>query len=387
MNRITSIDFARGLVMVIMALDHTRDLVHVSATTADPLDLQTTHPALFFTRWITHLCAPIFVFLSGTSAYLSAQNSGDPVANRWFQLKRGLWLIFLNFTLVNFGIFMDPHFGILFHQVISAIGFGFVFLALLMGLPARTLGMIGLIIVAGHHLVQGIQWAPGSAAQFIWSFLFNAGAVPLGPDRLFVAGYAIIPWLGIMLCGYATGVLFQRSSADRRALFLKIGLGALVLFVALRTWNIYGDAAHWVPQKDLVFSALSFINLSKYPPSFQYALVMLGLLFVGLWAFDQTQNRFTQLISVYGKVPLLYYLVHWFVIHFFLAAVLLAQGYTWADMDFSGFNFGRPKSGGGLELGGVYAVWLSVVALLYPVCQWFWAYKSSHREKTWLRYL
>ncbi len=387
MKRISSIDFVRGLVMIIMALDHIRDIIHISATSQDPTNLETTTPALFMTRWITHLCAPTFVFLSGTSAYLSMKNQADFNKNRHFLFKRGLWLVFLNFTLVNFGIFFDIKFSVLFSQVIAAIGFGFIGLALLLKLSARQLGILGLIIILGHDLFNGVSFARGTVLDVLWSFLMGSNFYQISPHLALLVTYPYIPWLGILLAGYSCGELFNRPSENRKKLFFQIGLGALALFVALRTFNIYGDISHWSFQKNGLFSFFSFINVSKYPPSLLYTLATLGISFLLLSAFDSIQNKATDIVSVYGKVPLFYYILHWFVIHAVAFSVFSIQGYHWSDFQFDGFGFGRPKDVGGLNLLGIYVAWLGIVAFLYPFCNWYSNYKMAHKEKTWLRYL
>lgn len=372
--------------MIIMALDHVRDLVMVS-TSPDPTDLANTTPTLFMTRWITHLCAPTFVFLSGTSAYLSLKNQTDFSASRRFLFTRGMWLVLLNFTIVNLGIFFDVRFSILFSQVIAAIGFGFIGLALLLRFSTRTLSIVGLIIIFCHDLFQGISFAKGGLLDVIWSLLMGVGFYPVTPHFTFFTTYPYIPWLGIMLAGYGCGELFMLSSEKRKKLFLQIGMGALAVFVLLRTFNIYGDPAPWSFQKTGVFNVLSFINTSKYPPSLLYTLMTLGIMFLLLSAFDALQNTLTDIISIYGKVPLFYYLVHWYLIHVLTMIVFFAQGYHWSDFQYEGFSLGRPKDGGGLNLVGTYLLWITVVTLLYPLCRWYSVYKMQHKEIKWLRFL
>lgn len=386
MKRIQSIDFVRGLVMIIMALDHVRDLIMVT-TSPDPTDLANTTPTLFMTRWITHLCAPTFVFLSGTSAYLSLKNHADLSKSRRFLLTRGFWLVLLNFTIVNFGIFFDVHFSVLFSQVIAAIGVGFIGLALLLPLSMRTLSILGLIIIFGHDLFQGVSFPNNAPFNVVWSLLMGVGFYPVTPHFTFFTTYSYIPWLGIMLAGYSCGELFMLPSEKRKKLFLKIGIGALTLFALIRTFNIYGDPSHWSFQKNGVFSLLSFINTSKYPPSLLYTLMTLGILFLLLSAFDTVQNKITDLVSIYGKVPLFFYLIHWFVIHICTMFIFFMQGYHWSDLQFEGFSFGRPKDGGGFDLLGTYLLWIFVVTLLYPLCRWYSVYKMQHKDIVWLRYL
>ncbi len=373
--------------MIIMALDHVRDLIMVTSAPQDPTNLETTTPALFMTRWVTHLCAPTFVFLSGTSAYLSLKNQTNFNASRRFLLTRGLWLVFLNFTINNFSIFFDIHFSVLFSQVLAVIGFGFIGLALLLKLSPRTLGILGLLIIFGHDLFVGISFPKNMPLDMVWSLLMNPNFYQITPKFAFLITYPIIPWLGILLAGFGCGELMYRPAENRKRLFLQIGLGALALFIAIRTFNIYGDVSHWTFQKDGIFSFLSFINTSKYPPSLLFTLMTLGISFLLLSTFDTFQNRVTDIISIYGKVPLFYYLIHWFIIHFVAITVFFMQGYHWSDLQFEGFGFARPKDGGGFELLGVYMTWLSIVVFLYPICYWYSAYKMLHKEKWWLRYL
>lgn len=387
MNRIYSIDFVRGLVMVIMALDHTRDLMHLTGPTQDPSNLATTTPILFFTRWITHLCAPTFVFLSGASAYLSVQKQGNIRESRRFLFSRGLWLIILEFTVINFLLWTDIHFRILVTQVIAAIGFGLIVLGALSKVSAKTIGIIGLVIVFGHNLLAGIAFPDHPVQQFFWSLFFNLGVFPVTPNFTFAVLYPLIPWLGILLCGFAAGALFNLPDAKRKKTLLQIGLASLTLFVALRSYNIYGNPANWSLQKDPVFSLLSFINTSKYPPSLQFDLMTLGIMFLMLYAADGIKNKFINLISVFGKVPLFYYLAHWVLVHSAMFIMVFLQGFQWSDLQFGPFLFGRPAEGSGVGLGGVYAIWVSIVLLLYPLCKWYGNYKAVHKEKAWLRYL
>jgi uncharacterized membrane protein len=375
--------------MVIMALDHTRDLMHVSALTQDPVDLSTTTPGLFATRWITHLCAPTFVFLAGVSAFLSHRQQGDLASTRRFLVTRGLWLIVLEYTVVNFGIWFDPLWRVLLSQVIAAIGFGFVVLSLLLRLPTRTVGLLGLIVVCGHNLLADVSFPPGSVAAVVWGVLFKLSFFQVTPGFAFFINYPFIPWLGIMLAGYGFGQVFLQASDSRRKTLFFSGLGALSLFVALRIFNIYGDPAHWSPQRDGVFSLLSFINLTKYPPSLLYVCATLGLSFLLLRWADGRDNFFTRAISVYGKVPLFYYVIHWYVLHTLMLALLYAQGFAWSDLNFGPFGLGRPQPniGSGVGLGTTYAIWAAVVLALFPLCRWYGRYKAQHPEKWWLRYL
>ncbi len=268
--------------MVIMALDHVRDLMHVHSITQSPTNLETTTPILFFTRWITYLCAPTFVFLAGTSAYLAFKKSSSISLSRNFLVKRGLYLIVLEFIVVNFALFFDPLFHTLLFEVIAAIGFGFIILGLILKASVKTIGIIGLVILFCHNLVPLIPLPENSIAKTILAFLFNQTAVPVFSNRVFVMAYPPIPWLGIMLMGFASGKFFEYTIEKRKSLFIKLGFLALFLFITIRLINMYGDPVPWSSQKTADFTFLSFMNVTKYPPSLLFSLVTLGILFVML---------------------------------------------------------------------------------------------------------
>lgn len=426
MKRIPSIDFARGLVMIIMALDHTRDFLHVDSPAQDPTNLATTTPALFLTRWVTHFCAPTFVFLAGMSAYLSRKRgaevgkpergvdargkngSGDGKrvadvaegkqpfdAEEWQQrvrenrrllLSRGIWLVVLEFTLVNFALWADIHFRTLIFEVIGTIGCGFIILSLLYHVSPKVLGILGLVLISGLGLLSGAMLPGGTLVQFAGSLLMGPGVFPLGPHRLLIVAYPILPWLGIMLAGYRCGQLFELPAAARKKLFTRIGWTALALFIFLRTANVYGNPTPWTPQKNAFLTFLSFINYSKYPPSLSFDLVTLGSLLLLLAFSEGKENRFTKFATVYGKVPLFYFVMHMYVIHFLMFVMVFGQGFRPADLVFVPAKFGRPAGGSGLTLPWIYLVWLAVVGGMYPLCRWYGRYKAAHPERKWLRY-
>ncbi len=374
MKRIHSIDLTRGIVMIIMALDHVRDLLHVNAITQSPTNLATTTPALFITRWVTHLCAPVFVFLSGTSVYLTLQRSADLKGNRRFLQKRGLYLIVLELTLMNFGLFFDPGFHILIFAVIAAIGFGFIMLGLMSKWTPKTIAVIRLSRIFLHHLLAVVPFGKDSIIAAIINPFFGTAAVPVAGRTLLMA-YPPIPWLGIMLVGYATGKSFQWEAARRKHLFIKTGAAALALFILLRSINIYGDPVQWQPQKNTIYTILSFINITKYPPSLQFSLAMLGIMFLILAVAGNARGRIAGIITTYGKVPLFYYILHFYLIHIILIGVLLAQDISWQQMEFATGAFGRPRNiTTGISLWQVYLVWIIVVAMLYKPCAWYGRY-------------
>lgn len=405
MNRISTIDVMRGLVMVVMALDHVRDLFHLPALTQNPTDLATTTAPIFLTRWITHLCAPTFVFLSGTSAYLSLRKGNNdaarpnaarpnrtgapaarPIAARYFLFRRGVVLILLEITVINFALWFDIQFRSLLLQVIYAIGGGLMLVSLLARLPVKWLGVLGLIIVFGHDALRVVPPFADPTARFLSALLFRVDAFSFSPSFTLVVGYPLIPWLGIMLLGYACGPLLEQPMVRRRPVLLRSGLAAIGLFVLLRFVNGYGDAVPWSVQKTELFTVLSFINVSKYPPSLLYSLLLPGIMLVGLSVADGANNVVTRWLTVYGKVPLFYYIIHWYVIHLSLNIMILLQGYRWADIPTGTLNFGRPADAG-LSLGSVYLVWLGLIAALYPLCRWYGSYKVAHPEIGWLRYI
>ncbi|MEO6040215.1 MAG: heparan-alpha-glucosaminide N-acetyltransferase domain-containing protein, partial [Saprospiraceae bacterium] len=248
------------------------------------------------------------------------------------------------------------------------------------------LGIAGLAIIFGHNLLQGVSFA-GQPAQFLWAVLFRLQLFSVTPNFTFMVLYPLIPWFGILLTGFAAGRLFELPLEKRKKIGLQIGGVALALFCLLRTFNFYGDPSPWSMQKTALFSFFSFINVSKYPPSLLFSLVTLGVMCIILSIADGVKNRFTDVFSTYGKVPLFYYLVHWYLVHSAMFAMVFLQGFTWADLEFGPFKFGRPATGAGLELPGVYLVWLGIVALLYPLCKWYGRYKSAHPEQWLLRYI
>lgn len=387
MKRVASIDIVRGVVIIIMALDHVRDLIHTASITQSATDLTTTSPILFFTRWVTHLCAPIFVFLAGTSAFISFDSKNNILQTKRHLLKRGVWLILIEFTVVNFAIFFDVGFNTLLFEVIASIGMGFIILSLLLKLSPKQLGIIGLIIICCHNLVPFIPFAENSILKKVLLPLFSPTAMPLFSEKVFVMGYPPIPWLGIMLIGFACGNYFKMAAVERNSIFMKIGWGAIALFIALRLLNVYGDPSQWTAQKNALFTFLSFMNVTKYPPSLMFCLITLGIMFLLLSVTDNFPERVRKIASVYGKVPLFYFVVHFYLIHLITLTVLFMQGFNWSQFEFATGTFGRPKGiESGLLLWQVYLLWIFVVALLYKPCLWFGQFKQKNKF-WWLRYI
>ncbi len=390
-TRIESIDVLRGIVMVIMALDHTRDLFHPTAWTDDPLNLATTTPALFLTRWITHFCAPIFVFLSGTSIYLQSLRKSKAELSS-FLLKRGLWLIVAEVLIVSLGISFLPYNFILL-QVIWAIGVSMVLMAAVIRLPFRAILLLGLLIVLGHNALDSIEAAPDFNPGIWWELLHHARdpVYFYAENRVLVIGYPLLPWPGVMMLGYCLGRLFTSDfPVEKRRQWLMVLGGALLLgFVILRFANVYGDPYPWSIQKDSLTTFLSFMKVHKYPPSLLYLCVTIGPGLLALAALENIRNGFMDILKTYGRTAFFYYLIHWYILHTLRLIVFFASGHTLADAlpSLTTIPVLGVLPGEGYSLPVVYAVWFVVVASLYPVCRWYDAYKTSHKEKWWLSYL
>lgn len=385
MKRLSNIDIMRGLVMCIMALDHVRDLMHATSITNNPLDLSTTTPALFFTRWVTHLCAPVFVFLSGSSAWLFAQKHGAVETKRYLR-TRGIWLIAVDLILVTLILSFDIRYRMILFEVVGAIGFGFLILSLLFQKSSRTIAWIGGAIVVLHGLLARIPPDSIPVLRSIIGPFFTISPIPLGGDRIFLVSYPPIPWLGIMLLGYATGPMFSWPAEQRVKTFRMIGFIAIASFLVIRAINMYGDQAPWSKQADLMHTFLSFINISKYPPSLLFTMLWLGIMMTKMSFLEGTWAGRLSWLQVYGRVPLFYFLGHLLLIHLLTLGMLFYQGFSGSDLDFSALRFGRPSAPSGIGLGATYLAWILVVVVMYPACKSFGNYKAAHPEKNWLRY-
>jgi uncharacterized membrane protein len=388
-GRITSIDLLRGLAMIIMALDHTRDYFHADAFVYDPTNLQKTTVLLFFTRWITHFCAPVFVLLAGTSAFISGQKKAKKELSL-FLLKRGLWLVFLELTVVNFAWFFNIHFSYFGLQVIWALGVGMICLSGLIYLPKKAILFTGLVLVAGHNLLDNFHVSGNSLEAFGWGILHERRLFTFGNVNIRSA-YPLLPWIGLMALGYCIGNIFIAgfNPAKRKRILIYLGSASVLLFIVIRFINIYGDLFPWAQQSSYIFSFLSFINVTKYPPSFDFLLITVGPALLFLAFTEKSSNRITKIISIYGRVPLFYYLIHIYVIHLLAMLAAVLTGYKWTYMtSFThGIHFVPNLKGYGFSLGIVYLVWIAVVVSLYPICKWYDGYKTKHKEKWWLSYL
>jgi uncharacterized membrane protein len=380
-GRLDSVDLLRGAVMVLMALDHVRD--YFSIAHFDPTDLSRTTPALFLTRWVTHFCAPVFVFLAGTGAYLSAARGRSRSELSRFLLTRGLWLVVLEFTVVRFGwIFNADYRNLLFVQVIWVLGVSMVVLAGLVHLPRAAVVAFGAVMVLGHNLLDGVQ--PDALGEWgtLWTVLHVQAPVTVAGLVILVA-YPLVPWVGVMALGYGFGPLLLRPPAERRRLLLRLGAALTVAFLVLRATNLYGDPRPWAPQGSATYTLLSYLNVTKYPPSLLFLLVTLGPAIAALPLLERVRGPVARFFVVYGRVPLLYYVAHLYLIHALAVAVGVARGFDFTAM--LGVWMTLPDTWGfGLPV--VYLVWVAVVLALYPLCRWF-ANLKAHRREAWLSYL
>ena len=388
-SRIQSIDLLRGLVMIIMALDHVRDYFHAAAFLYDPTDLSRTSAPIFFTRWVTHYCAPIFVFLSGTSAYLMSRRKSKKELSL-FLLKRGLWLLFLELVVLAFGWNFDIHFHSILLITIWMFGISMIVLAALVHLQLTTILIIGLALVLGHNLLDTINVDGNDLQAFLWAVLHKQAGFSYAGKTILV-GFPVIPWIGVMPLGYCLGSLYTSGydPVKRKKILLWTGSLAILLFLVLRITNLYGDSALWAEQSSPLFTFLSFLNVSKYPPSLLYLLVTLGPALLFLAFTERVSGKISDVILVYGRVPLFYYLIHIYLIHVLavFAAILLPE-FSWSVMIMEEpIWFTAELKGFGFPLYVVYLVWAGVVVSLYPLCKWYDKYKRNNKEKWWLSYL
>jgi len=390
-RRILSIDILRGLVMVVMALDHTRDFFHFNGNMmADPMNPETTNIFLYFTRWITHFCAPIFVFLSGISAYLSSKDKTPKEAGT-FLIKRGIWLIFVEIVIITLGLTFNPIFSFIILQVIWAIGCSMILLGLLSRISWQLVLIVGLILFFGHNILDYLKLpAADTLSGGLISFLFTTrgSVIQLGPQNFLGDFYAILPWTGAMFLGFSIGRWYNSAfdSNRRKRLLFFSGLGLFISFLLLRYFSLYGNPTPRKEYADQLMAIFDFFNVSKYPPSLQYFGMTLGPALMILSGIENVKNWFTKTMMVYGNVPFFYYVLHFYLIHIILVAFFFATGYGVDRIVDPQSPFLFRPSDFGYSLTIVYTIWLSVVAILYQPCIWFRIYKLSHTQ-WWLKYL
>jgi uncharacterized membrane protein len=381
--RLDSVDLLRGLVMVLMALDHTRD--YFTNVPFYPLDLDKTNVPLFVTRWITHFCAPVFVFLAGTGAFLSRTRGKTTGDLSRFLFTRGLWLVLLELTYVNW---CGWSFNFTLHQfggaVIWAIGWSMVVLSALVWLPVEAVTIFGLAMIALHNAFDGIKPESFGGLAWLWKILHAGGTIKFGGDYVFGAGYPLIPWIGVMAAGFGFGTILQREPAVRRAWIFRMGAAMTLGFVLLRFSNLYGDSTPWSPQKNFLFTIFSFVHCQKYPPSLCYLLMTLGPAFMLLARLDRSAPKLLAPFLIFGRVPLFYYLLHLPLIHG-LAVLVNFVRFGRADWMYGPDPRAAPPPDAGFGLPVVYLAWISVVLVLYLPCRWFAELKRRRRD-AWLSY-
>ena len=385
-ERVRSLDIARGLVMVLMAIDHVR--VYAAVPAGGPT------AALFFTRWVTHFCAPGFVFFAGTSAWLRRARTvpgvpevpavpAAPAISR-FLLLRGLWLVFLELTVMRFA--WTFNFDVINYNlagVLWVIGWSMIALAGLVWLPFFAIAAIGLAIILGHNLVDPFVRDLGRSLaedplRWVYQFLYFGGSVRIGESgpRMAIL-YSLLPWIGVMAAGYAFGAVLEMPEGRRRRICLALGAGSIVLFVVLRTFNIYGDPRHWSPEQPL-----SFLNTAKYPASLQFLLMTLGPLILLLPLFDRLSGRIANALEVFGRVPLFYYVLHIPLIHVVAIVVSIIRTGAVTPWLFGNHPLEPPEPPDGYRwsLTLLYLVTAVCVGVLYAACRWY-AERRSYRGR------
>lgn len=380
--RLEAVDVARGVVMIVMALDHTRDYFGMPGQ--NPTDLATATAALFATRWITHFCAPVFFLLTGTGAYLSLRTRSSGELSRYL-FTRGLWLLVLEAVVMRCLAYQfNVDYQVTLLIVLWALGWSMIALSVLVRLPTSAVAAFGAVMIATHNLFDGVQWP-----NPIWTVLHSPGFLLNTPEHVVFVTYPLIPWIGVTAVGYALGQIYSWDAERRRKFLLRTGLALSLAFLVLRGANVYGDPSRWSGQDTALFSALSFLNTTKYPPSLLFLLMTLGPAMLFLRAVDAITPRLLAPALVIGKVPLFYYVLHFVLIH--LLAVLTSYArygsahWMFESPTLANYPFTAPP-GWGYSLPVVYLVWAFVVVAMYPLCRWFAALKQR-RDDWWLSYL
>ena len=382
MKRLESVDVVRGAIMILMALDHTRDFFGMPGD--NPTNLTRASAALFLTRWLTHFCAPVFFLLTGTGAYLSPRKRSIGALSS-FLFTRGLWLIVLELTLARcFAYQFNVDYRVTMLLVLWALGWSMIALSALVHLPTTAVAVFGIAMIATHNLLDPVR-----LANPIFAILHGPAIVLNTPTHLVFASYPLIPWVGVTAAGFALGQIYEWAPERRRAFLLRTGLLLIAAFIALRAINVYGDPARWKAQPSTLFTVLSFLNTTKYPPSLLFLLMTLGPAFLALRAVDEATARLLRPALALGRVPMFYYVVHFALIHL-LAVVVAYVGFHDARSPFESTDLARypftPPAGWGFSLPIVYAIWIGVVVSLYPLCRWFADLKQRRRDP-WLSYL
>ena len=376
-HRVDSVDVVRGVIMILMALDHTRDFF--GGASINPTDLATTTPQLFFTRWITHFCAPVFCLLTGTAAYLVRRNRTTAQLSS-FLFTRGLWLVFLELTISRFLWQFNADYKVTIITVLWALGWSMVVLSALVHFPTWVAGAFGGAMIVLHNLFDPVQAASFGSLAPLWNILHAPGLLYAAPGRIVILAYPLIPWIGVMAVGYSLGAIYGWEPARRRQLLLRMGIALTTAFLVLRFVNVYGDPFPWKAQPTATFTLLSFLNLTKYPPSLLFLLMTLGPALLLLRAMDgRTPSAILRPVYTVGKVPMFYYLAHILLLHLIALFVSYVRygtiRYMFESPTPDKFPVTQP-AGWAMPLLAVWGMWILVVVLLYPLCRWYAALKS-----------
>ena len=369
--RLESVDVVRGVIMIIMALDHTRDFF---GQPGSPTNLATASAALFFTRWITHFCAPVFFLLTGTGAWLSLRKRTKPKLS-WFLFTRGLWLIFLELVLFRcFALQFNFDYHITVINVLWALGWAMIVLSVLVHLPPSIVTAFGVVMIATHNLFDSIR-----SANPLWSILHSPNIILEKPGHTVFIAYPLIPWVGVTAAGYGLGQIYSWEPARRKAFLLRLGVGLTAAFVVMRAINVYGDPSRWAAQPTHLYTLLSFLNTTKYPPSLLFLLMTLGPALLFLWMVDTHTPSPLRPALIIGKVPMFYFLLHFFFLHLLAVIICYARyghiHWMFESPDLAHYPVTFPPSWG-LALPLVYLIWACVVLAMYPLCRWYAAVKQ-----------
>lgn len=369
-TRVGAVDIVRGLAMILMALDHTRDFL---GSSANPVDIATTTAPLFFTRWITHFCAPTFFLLTGTSAWLSRRGR-TASQSAWQLFTRGAWLLLLELTVFRFVLQFNFDYHTTVLNVLWALGWAMMVLSVLVYLPRSVIAAFGIILIIGHDALDPIR-----STNPLWTLLHSPNFVLQSPEHAILAGYPLIPWVGVTAIGYCLGVVYDWTPERRKRFLLRMSLALMMAFIAIRALNIYGDPVPWAPTRPLI----SFLNTNKYPPSLLFLLMTLGPALWLLRIFDGRTAPLLRVIATYGKVPLFYFLVHFALIHLIAVVVCYARfgevHWMFESPSIDRFPFTAPP-GWGFSLPLVYLFWAIVVCCLYPMCSWYAGIRQTRRH-------
>jgi len=391
MSRISSIDALRGLIMIVMALDHVRDFFHIGAMTFSPTDLTQTTPLLFLTRWVTHFCMPVFMFAAGMGAFLFARSHSRSELSR-FLWTRGLWFVLLELTVMQlaYNFNFSRRYTVLL-LILWIFGICMIAMSALIYLPARVLAALSIAVLLFHNCLDSIDAQQFGSYAWVWNLFHQPGTFTVAGAQVLVP-YTFFPWIAVMAAGFCFAQVFLLEPAARRRIMVRLGVALTIAFVVVRAINVYGDSAPWARQKAAVFTALSFLNCTKYPASLDFLLMTLGPALLFLAYFDRRSFQASNPLIVFGRVPMFYFILHFYLIHALaLLSAFIRYGAAAAKFMFNPLpSMQGPQdlfpSNFGYRLWVVYGVWIATVAMLYPLCRWFAKVKATRRD-WWLSYL